>query len=379
MQSRLSQIQKRRIMEISSDLIIVGTAVLVAANCASIGVFLVLRQMAMMSDAISHAVLLGIVIAVFAVGGREPVPVIVGGVLSGILTVSLVELLYRSGKLKQDSSIGIVFPFLFAIGVILVTQAGTVHIDAQHVLYGSIEFAPFDTLYVDELNIGSKSLWVLGILAIANVSFIGILYKELKITTFDKSLALGMGLMPMLVHYLLMIMVATTAVVAFESVGAILVIAFFIVPASAAYLLTDRLSRMLVISTSLGIASAVTGYMFAVFADVSISGSMATVAGIIFGLIWVFAPNRGLISRWRRISRQRFEIDLGIMLTHIQNETDAERQVSVFTMSQSLGWTEEYSKKVGDFIEEQEFVKRDTQGNFVLTGLGLKKAKDYSS
>ena len=265
-------------MEISSDLIIIGTAVLVAANCASIGVFLVLRQMAMMSDAISHAVLLGIVIAVFAVGGREPIAVIVGGVLSGILTVSLVELLYRSGKLRQDSSIGIIFPFLFAIGVILVTQAGNVHIDVQHVLYGSIEFAPFDTLYLNELDIGSKSLWVLGILAIANVSFIVILYKELKISTFDKSLALGVGLMPLLVHYLLMIMVATTAVVAFESVGAILVIAFFIVPASSAFLLTDRLYKMLVLSVSLGITSAVIGYLFAIFADVSISGSMASIA-----------------------------------------------------------------------------------------------------
>lgn len=366
-------------MEISSDLIIIGTAVLVAANCASIGVFLVLRQMAMMSDAISHAVLLGIVIAVFVVGGREPVPVIVGGVLSGILTVSLVELLYRSGKLRQDSSIGIIFPFLFAIGVILVTQADNIHIDAQHVLYGSIEFAPFDTLYLDELNMGSKSLWVLGILAIANVSFIGILYKELKITTFDKSLALGVGLMPLLVHYLLMIMVATTAVVAFESVGAILVIAFFIVPASSAYLLTDRLSRMLILSISLGIVSAVTGYLFAIFADVSISGSMATTAGIIFGLIWVFAPNRGLISRWRRISKQRFEVDLGIVLTHIQNELDADRQVSTSTISNSLGWTREYSKKLSEFIQEQKFVEKNTEGNFVLTGLGLKKAKNYSN
>ena len=366
-------------MEISSDLVIVGTAALVAANCASIGVFLVLRQMAMMSDAISHAVLLGIVVAVFAVGGREPVPVIVGGVLSGILTVSLVELLYRSGKLRQDSSIGIIFPFLFAIGVILVTQAGNVHIDAQHVLYGSIEFAPFDVLYLDELNMGSKSLWVLGILAIANVSFIGILYKELKISTFDRSLALGVGLMPLLVHYLLMVMVATTAVVAFESVGAILVIAFFIVPASSAYLLTERLSRMLILSVSLGIVSAAAGYLFAIFADVSISGSMATISGIIFGLIWVFAPNRGLIGRWRRISKQRFEVDLGIVLTHIQNELKAERQVSTLTISNSLGWTLEYSKKLAEFVQEQKFAEMDTQGNLALTGLGLKKAENYSN
>ncbi len=365
-------------MEISNDLIIAGTAMLVAANCALIGVFLVLRQTAMMSDAISHTVLLGIVIAVLAVGSREPIPVIVSGVLSGILTISLVELLHRSGKLKQDSSIGIVFPFLFAIGVILVTQAASIHIDAQHVLYGSIEFAPFDTLYMDDLNMGSRSLWVLGILAIANILFIGLLYKELKVSTFDKSFALGVGLMPILVHYLLMIMVATTAVVAFESVGAILVIAFFIVPASAAYLLTDRLSKMLMLSVSLGVASSVAGYLFAIFADVSISGSMATTSGVIFGLIWVFAPNRGLVSRWKRISRHRFEIDLGIVLTHIRHEADAHRPVSALTLPDSLGWTKEYSKKLSEFIQEKKLVEKDTQGNFVLTDLGIKKAENYS-
>ena len=363
----------------SSDLIIIGTAILVAANCASVGVFLVLRKMAMMSDAISHAVLLGIVIAVFTVGGREPIPVIIGGVLSGILTVSLVELLYRTGKLKQDSSIGIVFPFLFAIGVILVTQAGNVHIDTQHVLYGSIEFVPFDSLYFDDSNIGSKSLWVLGILAIANISFIVVLYKELKISTFDKSLAMGIGLMPLLVHYLLMIMVATTAVVAFESVGAILVIAFFIVPAAGSYLLTDRLSSMIVLSVALGIISAVTGYLFALYADVSIAGSMATMAGIVFGLIWVFAPNRGLISRWRRITKQRFELDVSVLLSHIQRETASNNKVTSLTIPPSLGWKITYSKKVGDFAQKQKLLEKDSDGNLHLTEFGLQKSNYYDS
>ena len=362
----------------SSDLIIIGTAILVAANCASLGAFLVLRQMAMMSDAISHAVLLGIVIAVFTVGGREPIPVIIGGVLSGILTVSLVELLYRTGRLKKDSSIGIVFPFLFAIGVIMVTQGGNVHIDAQHVLYGSIEFVPFDTLYLDEINIGSKSLWVLGILAIANVSFIAILYKELKLSTFDASLAVSVGLMPILIHYLLMIMVATTAVVAFESVGAILVIAFFIVPAAGAYLLTDRLSRMIPLSVVLGIASAVTGYLFAILADVSIAGSMATMAGVIFGLIWVFAPSRGLVSRWRRISKQRFEIDVGIMLTSLNEEIKLGHKVSSLKISNALAWTTEYANKICEISIEKEFVKKDNQGNLFLTESGQKKVAQFT-
>ncbi len=363
----------------SSDLIIIGTAVLVAANCASIGAFLVLRQMAMMSDAISHAVLLGIVIAVFVVGGRETVPVIVGGVLSGILTVSLVELLYRTGKLKKDSSIGIVFPFLFAIGVILVTQAGNIHVDAQHVLYGSIEFVPFDTLYVDEINIGSKSLWVLGILAIANISFIVFLYKELKISTFDASFAVSVGLMPVLVHYLLMIMVATTAVVAFESVGAIMVIAFFIVPAAGSYLLTDRLSRMIPLSVSLGIVSAIAGYSFALLIDVSIAGSMATMTGIVFGLIWVFAPHRGLISRWRRLSKQRFEIDVGIMLAHVDGKTKSDDRVTSSGVSDSLGWTMVYTKKVCEFSLEKNLIIKDDDECLFLTDSGRKKIEHYTA
>ncbi len=352
---------------------------LVAANCASIGAFLVLRQMAMMSDAISHSVLLGIVIAVFTVGGRETVPVIVGGVLAGILTVSLVELLYRTGKLKQDSSIGIVFPFLFAIGVILVTQAGNVHIDAQHVLYGSIEFVPFDTLYLDEINIGSKSLWVLGSLAIANISFIAILYKELKISTFDASLAVSVGLMPVLIHYLLMIMVATTAVVAFESVGAILVIAFFIVPAAGAYLLTDKLSKMILLSVSFGIISAVSGYLFAILVDVSIAGSMATMAGAVFGLIWVFAPNRGLISRWRRISKQRFDLDVVILLTHMQDEFKLHRKIDSSSIANDLGWTIEYSNKVCDFALNKKFVEMGDQGDLNLTNSGQEKIHHYTA
>ena len=298
--------------------------------------------------------------------------------MSGILTVSLVELLYRTGRLKKDSSIGIVFPFLFAIGVILVTQAGNVHIDAQHVLYGSIEFVPFDTLYLDEINIGSKSLWVLGVLAIANISFIAILYKELKISTFDASLAVSVGLMPVLIHYLLMIMVATTAVVAFESVGAILVIAFFIVPAAGAYLLTDRLYRMIIISVGLGIVSAITGYLLAILADVSIAGSMATMAGVVFGLIWVFAPNRGLISRWRRISKQRFEIDVGIMLTHMNDENESHHQVTPSSMSSALGWTFEYSKKVCEFALESKLAEKDETGNLSLTESGQKKAEQYT-
>ena len=174
-------------------------------------------------------------------------------------------------------------------------------------------------------------------------------------------------------------MVATTAVVAFESVGAILVIAFFIVPASGSYLLTDRLSHMIVLSVILGIISAVTGYLFAILADVSIAGSMATTAGIVFGLIWVFAPNRGLISRWRRTSKQRFEIDVSIMLTHIHDEINLNRIVTSSSISNSLGWTTGYSEKLSTFAQEKKLVTKNDQGNLLLTENGSKKVENYNN
>ena len=136
---------------------------------------------------------------------------------------------------------------------------------------------------------------------------------------------------------------------------------------------------MLVLSVSLGIISAVIGYLFAILADVSISGSMASISGLIFGLVWVFGPIRGLISRWRRISKQRFEVDLGIVLTHIRKELGSNRSVSALTISNSLGWSKEYSKKLSEFIQEQKFVEKNTQGNFTLTDIGLKKIQNFTN
>jgi len=174
-------------------------------------------------------------------------------------------------------------------------------------------------------------------------------------------------------------MVATTAVVAFESVGAIMVIAFFIVPAAGSYLLTDRLARMIPLSVSLGIVSAVTGYSLALLIDVSIAGSMATMAGVVFGLIWVFAPHRGLISRWRRMSKQRFEIDVGIVLTRVDCETKLCHPVTLLSISDTLGWTMEYSKKVCEFSLEKKLIKKDEHGCLLLTVSGRKKAEQYTT
>ena len=135
---------------------------------------------------------------------------------------------------------------------------------------------------------------------------------------------------------------------------------------------------MIGLSVGLGVISAVVGYLFALLADVSIAGSMASTAGLIFGLIWVFSPNRGLISRWRRISKQRFEIDIGIMLTHISDKLEYYQPVTLPSISGDLGWTFDYSKKICKIMEEKKFIEKDHNENLFLTEIGRKKAETFT-
>jgi manganese/zinc/iron transport system permease protein len=274
-------------------------AAVVAAACALPGVFLILRRMAMMSDAISHAILFGIVIAFFLTEDLTSPFLIVGAALTGVLTVSLVELLNKSRLVREDAAIGLVFPMLFSIGVILIARyAGNVHLDTDAVLLGELALAPFDRFVVFGTDIGPRALYMMGGVLIINIVFIALFYKELKLATFDPGLAASLGFSPTLIHYALMSLVSVTAVGSFEAVGSILVVALMIAPPAAAYLITDRLSRMIAFSAAIAVIGAICGYWAADVLDVSIAGSMATLAGIIFGLAFLFSfRSSGLTSQ----------------------------------------------------------------------------------
>jgi len=221
-------------------------AAMVAAACALPGVFLVLRRMAMMSDAISHTVLLGIVLAFFVVNEFGHPLLLIGAAAVGVLTVSLTELLNKTKLVKEDAAIGLVFPALFSIAVLLISIfARNVHLDEHIIFQGDLAFAPFDRMVVWGLDLGPRSLIVMSIIVLLDLGFIILFYKELKLATFDAGLAAALGFAPTFIHYALMTLVSMTAVGAFDAVGSILVIALMIVPPAAAYLLTDRLSRML--------------------------------------------------------------------------------------------------------------------------------------
>jgi len=279
----------------------------VGAACALVGSFLVLRRMALLGDAVSHAVLPGIVIAFLVTGSRSSLPMLLGAGALGLATVLLVELFNRSRRLREDASIGVVFPALFSVGVILISRyASQVDLDLDCVLYGEIAYVPLDVLVLAGKALGPKALWVNGALLLVDLLFVLLLYKELKISTFDAGLAAALGFSPALLHYLLMGAVSVTVVGAFESVGAILVVAMLVVPPAAAYLLTERLSHMLALAAALGAASAVAGYGLARWWDCSIAGAMALVTGVFFLAAFLFSASR---SRMRIKSAPLVSLD----------------------------------------------------------------------
>ncbi|MGE3799663.1 MAG: metal ABC transporter permease [Candidatus Kapaibacterium sp.] len=290
---------------------IILTGTLAGASCALIGSFLVLRKMSMLGDAISHAVLPGIVIAFLITGSRSSIPMLLGAAGFGLLTAFLVETLHRRGRLQQDASIGVTFTWLFAIGVILISRyAGMVDLDQDCVLYGEIAYITFDMVSIAGMQIPSAVLTLAGIFLL-NIIFVLVGYKELKITAFDSSLAVSLGISATFWHYALMGMVSLTTVGAFWSVGAILVVAMLIAPSVTAWLLTDRLHRMLIYGVLLSLVSAVGGYYLASLLDGSIAGAMAVVSGILFTFALFFSPTHGILSRRIRMRRMMGRAERG--------------------------------------------------------------------
>ncbi|MDG1137398.1 MAG: metal ABC transporter permease [Phycisphaerales bacterium] len=292
---------------IDTWIVIIGA--LCAAGCAIPGTVLVLRRMSLMGDAISHTVLPGIAIAFLLTGSRDPMAMLIGAVVVGLLTAFLVQVIQSLGNVEAGASMGIVFTVLFAFGLVLMRQAvDHVDIDPDCVLYGSIELAWFDQ---DPDGFGiPRGAIVNGAMLLANLFVMFLFYKELKITSFDPALAKSQGIHPSFMHYLLMTMTAATAVSAFETVGSILVVAMFIVPPATAYLLTNRYGMMFVLAISIAIASAAVGHVSAItiptwfgFSGTSTAGAMAVAAGAFFILAWVGSPSQGIIAKqWQRNS-----------------------------------------------------------------------------
>ncbi|KUJ74050.1 iron ABC transporter [Thiomicrospira sp. XS5] len=264
------------------DVWILATASLVAVSCSMVGVFLVLRRMSLLGDAISHSVLLGIVLAYLAVGSRSVVAMMIGATAIGLLTAWLSNTLHRVSKLQTDASIGIIFTWFFAVGVILISvYAGQVDLDQECVLYGEIAFVPFDTVIWGETDIGPRAFWLILGVFVLNLLIVLIGFERFKLVAFHPALAVSLGVNVVFWHYLLMTMVSLTTVASFDAVGAILVVALLVIPASAAYLLAKSLKGMLWLAAGYAQLSVLAGYAVAVWLDSSIAASIAVMAGLL--------------------------------------------------------------------------------------------------
>ena len=270
----------------SNAFLIIFTGALIAISCGFLGVFMMLRKMSMTGDAISHAVLPGIVIGFFVSGSQRSLEVIIGAGLLGILATLMIEGLRKKAKVQLDASIGITFTLLFAIGIILINLfAYKVDLDQECVLYGEIAYLPID-LWITKsgLNLGPRITWLAGLNFLFVIGFIYLLFKELILTSFDESFSSVMGINAKGINLALMSMVSYTTVSSFESVGAILVVALLVVPPATAFLWTKSLIPLLKLTAGLGILIAIFGYYLAYWMDSSRAGMMVTVAGIFFFL-----------------------------------------------------------------------------------------------
>jgi len=368
------------------DFDIILTASLVSAACSIPGVFLVLRKMSMMSDAIGHAILPGIVIGFFITQDLSSPWLIIGAGLTGLLTVFLVEVINRHQLIKEDAAMGMVFPLFFSIGVILVTLfARNVHIDTDAVLLGELAFVPYDRLWIGDINIGPRAAWVMGILFLINLFLMFLFFKELKLSTFDKSIAIVLGFSPVIIHYALMTSVSITAVGAFDAVGSILVVAFMVVPAGCAYLLTEDLKWIIILSLIIGTVSSIIGYYLSLGFDSSIAGSITTVLGLIFILSFVFSPKRGLFAVAKRRKKQRYEFASLALLIHLNNHegTKNEKKESELNhLQRHFKWNPIFSASIVNNMKMDEMVIEE-ENHLKLTSKGedfvAQKKKEFFS
>ena len=335
-------------------------ASLVAIACAIPGTFLVLRKMALISDAISHSILPGLVLGFFITEDLGSPLLIIMAAVSGVITVILVEFIQKTKLVKEDTAIGLVFPVLFSIGVILISKnANDVHLDTDVVLLGELAFAPFDRLLVNGVDLGPKSLWTIGAILTITLGLLIAFFKELKLSTFDAGLATALGFSPVVLHYGLMSVASVTTVGAFDAVGAILVVALMIAPAATAYLLTDNLKKMLLFSVLFGVFSAIAGYWLAHWLDASISGSMTTVLGIVFLFVYLFAPRRGLLSVLYRNKQQQKEVSLLTFLLHLNNHTEIEER-HINHLNEHINWQKVKAKSVVDLALKNNMITIDS-------------------
>lgn len=353
--------------------------IITAAACSILGVFLVLRRLSMVSDAISHSVLLGIVIGFFITRDLRSVWLIIAAALFGVFTTMAIEILIKSRRVGEDAAVGIIFPLFFSIAVILITKfARNVHLDTDMVLMGEVIVAPFNRIYILGLSF-PKALVQMSVVLVLNIAFIILSFNRMKISTFDPVFSAVSGIGVGVLYYIFMGLVSLTCVAAFESVGAILAISFFIAPAASACLISKRLTTTLFLSVIYAIINSTFGYLLAIRYNISMSGMCACVSGITF-FITVLCCKNGIITQEIDRVKKRIRFRNELLLLHIGNHGNASdmlNELGLGSITKHIGWNETVLKfHVNSLISKGYVYKANERGVYNLTDAGVEKVNN---
>ncbi len=339
-------------------------SVLVGVACGVLGCFVVLRRMALIGDALSHAILPGVVVAFVITQSTDISKLFLGALIAGVTAAVLIRVVSQASRTKEDSAIGIVFTFLFAIGIILASglPRGT-HFDLKCFLFG------------DPLAVGRNDLVMMGVVAPLVLGIVYVFYHRLKLISFDPVVAAAMGVSVTAMHYLLMGLLSATVVAGLKTTGVILVVAMVITPASAAYQLCDRLSSMLVLAGLFGALSAAMGMSLAFVTNSPTGPAMVLVATLIFGLAMLLSPRHGVFARLVRRRGVRWHIDAEDCLKALYRSLEREHATSADDITRVAGLSARRVSACLRSLRDRKLLTMESEG-LRLTAVGMRHAKE---
>lgn len=358
--------------------------IITSIACSLLGVFLLLRNMAMLSDAISHSVLLGIVLAFFVTKDLSSIYLIIAASISGLISCICMELLAKSRKISKDAAVGIVFTFFFSLAVILISKyAKNAHLDVDMVLMGELILAPFDRIMIANVSV-PRSLLLMSVVLVINIIYLLINFRSLSISSFDEIYAKTVGINISILYYVFMTMVSMTAVAAFDTVGAILSISFFIAPAASAYLITKKIKSTILISVIYAIINSIVAYVLAINLNVSISGMCATVSCINFLLTFVLYKD-GFITKLLDYHRKRLKFRDELLILHIGQHSKGDTCVmenGISSIEVHIAWSSAKLRAAVKSLISKNYIYEDKEKSvYMLTDKGIefekKLKKDY--
>jgi len=333
-------------------------------TCGLIGCFIILRRMALVGDALAHAVLPGVVIG-FLISGKSPFGLFIGAVVSGVLTSLMIGFVNRSTRVKEDTAIGVVFTGFFALGVMMISRLKRVHLDLSCYLFGQ------------PLAVNTTDLWLTSIIGAIVVLAILLFYKQLVITSFDPVLASSLGISAAAVHYFLMTLLSMTVVASIQAVGVVLVVAMLITPGATAYLLTNRMQHMLWIAALVGAVSAIIGMYVSYWLNLSSGEAMVVVCAGIFGVTMFLSPKEGILVRAvrRMIASRRARLE--DYLKQALSIQIVDGPLTAAKLAKRVGFSNESARSVTTTLQKRGYLTSDgSDGKFTLTLSGKRRALD---